>query len=151
MLYFEDIEIGEVTEFGQYEVTREEVIAFASKYDPQPFHLNDEAAAKTFFGKISASGWHTCAMTMRMMVEQMRATKMATQGSPGVDKIRWHKPVYPGDTLRVRSTVTGSKELPSKPHLGLRLNSYQVLNQDDVVVMTFEAAGIIEKRPAAAS
>lgn len=147
MKYFEDFVPGETTEFGAYDVTREEVVEFASKYDPQPFHLDDEAASRTFFGKLSASGWHTCAMTMRMMVEQMKVTGAASQGSPGVDKIRWHVPVYPGDTLRVRTTITGTKDLPSKPKLGLVLNNYVILNQDDVTVMTFEAAGIMQRRP----
>lgn len=149
MKYFEDFTLGEMTEYGAYTVTREEVLDFAGKYDPQPFHLDDEAAAQTFFGKVSASGWHTCAMTMRMMVDEMKDTKAASEGSPGVDKIRWKTPVYPGDTLRVRSTVVGVKDLPSKPHLGLVMNQHEVLNQGDVIVMTFEAAGIMKRRPKA--
>jgi acyl dehydratase len=83
MLYFEDIEIGAKDSFGSYQVTREEVLEFAQKYDPQPFHLSDEAAAQTHFGKISASGWHTCAMTMRMLVEHMSVIQRAGLGSPG--------------------------------------------------------------------
>ena len=81
MQYFEDLEVGGVSRFGSYEVTREEVIEFASKYDPQPFHLDDEAAAKTHFGRLSASGWHTCAMTMAMMVENLKANRQAGLGS----------------------------------------------------------------------
>jgi acyl dehydratase len=148
MKYFEDFAPGDTSEYGAYTVTREEVLEFAGKYDPQPFHLDDDAAAQTFFGKISASGWHTCAMTMRMMVDQMKVTQAASEGSPGVDKIRWHRPVYPGDTLRVRTKVDGKKDLPSKPHLGLVLNRYEVLNQESKIVMTFEAAGIFKRRPA---
>src|SRR5882757_3718272 len=94
MQYFEDIEVGTKSSFGRYEVTREEVIAFALKYDPQPFHLSDEAAAATHFGRLSASGWHTCAMTMTMVVENLKANRQAGLGSPGVDELRWLKPVY---------------------------------------------------------
>lgn len=148
MIFFEDVEIGERDEFGSYTVDRDEVIDFASKYDPQPFHLDDEAAAKTFFGKVSASGWHTCAMCMRMMVENMRARALQTTGSPGVDKIRWRRPVYPGDTLRVRSEILSKADLPSKPDMGIVNSSYEVINQDDVVVMTFEGAGLFQRRPA---
>ena len=100
MQYFEDIAVGGKASFGSYHVTREEVIDFASRYDPQPFHLSDEAAAQTHFGRISASGWHTCAMVMSMIVENLKNNKQAGLGSPGVDELRWLKPVYPGDTLR---------------------------------------------------
>ena len=107
MQFYEDIAIGHKQAFGRYEVTREEVIDFASKYDPQPFHLDDEAAAQTHFGRISASGWHTCAMTMSMLVENLTKHKQAGLGSPGVDQLRWKKPVYPGDTLRCESEEIG--------------------------------------------
>ena len=93
MQFYEDIAIGHKQAFGHYEVTREEVIDFASKYDPQPFHLDDEAAAQTHFGRISASGWHTCSMTMSMLVANLTKYKQAGLGSPGVDKLRWEKPV----------------------------------------------------------
>ena len=106
MLYFEDIEVGSTQKFGAYEVTREEVIDFAQKFDPQPFHLDDEAAAKTHFKRLSASGWHSCAMTMRMLVENMANQKQASLGSPGTDEIRWLRPVHPGDTLRIELTIT---------------------------------------------
>ena len=86
MQFYEDIAVGQKSAFGHYEVTREEVIDFARKYDPQPFHLDDEAAAKTHFGRISASGWHTCAMTMSMLVANLTANKQAGLGSPGVDE-----------------------------------------------------------------
>ncbi len=99
MLFYEDLIVGSSKTFGQYEVTREEVMRFAEAYDPQPFHLDDEAAAQTHFGRLSASGWHTCAMTMRMMVDDMKIHQQAGLGSPGVDNLRWVKPVYPGDTL----------------------------------------------------
>ena len=101
MIYFDDLDVGEETLFGHYDVTREEVLEFAQKYDPQPFHLSDEAAAKTHFGRLAASGWHTCAMTMAVIARHVVATEQAGLGSPGVDELRWLKPVYPGDRLTV--------------------------------------------------
>ena len=115
MLYFEDIEVGAKQSFGRYQVTREEVIEFASKYDPQPFHLSDEAAAETYFGKIAASGWHTGSMVMRMLVENMRDNEQAGLGSPGLDELRWLKPVFPGDTLRCQSEIVEKTPSRSRP------------------------------------
>src|SRR5690348_11874523 len=106
MFWFEDINVGDSQSFGAYEVTREEVIAFAEKYDPQPFHLSDEAAAKTPFGSLAASGWHSCAMTMSMVVREMQAhpdRQEAAIGALGIDELRWLKPVRPGDTLHVNA------------------------------------------------
>src|SRR6476661_11095397 len=105
MIYFEDLEIGKSAVFGTYDVTREEVIDFARKFDPQPFHLSDEEAAKTHFGRISASGWHTCAMTMAVIARHVVEGGQAGLGSPGIDELRWKRPVYPGDTLYVRSVI----------------------------------------------
>src|SRR5581483_12515766 len=96
MIYFEDLRIGEQTYFGSYEVTREEVLEFASKYDPQPFHLSDEEAARTHFGRIAASGWHTAAMVMSVIARRVVDQKQAGLGSPGIDELRWRRPVYPG-------------------------------------------------------
>ena len=146
MLYFEDIEIGVTRAYGHYQVTREEVIQFAEKYDPQPFHLDDEAAAKTHFGRISASGWHTCSMAMRMMVENMKANKQAGLGSPGVDQLRWKKPVYPGDTLRIESTVTEKRRSKSRREMGIFKSSLQVFNQDDEIVLEMISNGLISVR-----
>ena len=146
MLYFEDIEIGVTRAYGHYQVTREEVIQFAEKYDPQPFHLDDEAAAKTHFGRISASGWHTCSMAMRMMVENMKANKQAGLGSPGVDQLRWKKPVYPGDTLRIESTVTEKRRSKSRREMGIFKSTLQVFNQDDDIVLEMISNGLISVR-----
>lgn len=149
MLYFEDIHPGTKSAFGRYEVTREEVIDFATKYDPQPFHLDDEAAAKTFFGKVAASGWHTCAMMMRMMADNMKDNEQAGLGSPGVDELRWLKPVYPGDVLRCESEVLDKTPSKSRPDLGSYRARATVLNQDDVAVLEFISIGLIRKRPEA--
>jgi acyl dehydratase len=146
MLYFEDVVVGSKSSFGHYEVTREEVIEFASKYDPQPFHLDDEAAAQTYFGRLSASGWHTCAMTMRMLVENMKVNRQAGLGSPGVDEIRWLKPVYPGDTLRVEGEILSKRQSQSKPEMGSFQGRNTVFNQHDEAVMTMVSTGLIRVR-----
>ena len=146
MLYFDDIEVGFKRSFGSYEVTREEVLEFAQKYDPQPFHLSDEAAAQTHFGRLAASGWHTCAMTMAMLVENMKAHRTASLGSPGIDELRWVRPVYPGDTLRCESEVIAKRRSASRPGMGLFKSRLTIFNQDDAVVMTFVSNGMIETR-----
>jgi acyl dehydratase len=146
MLYFEDIIVGSKSSFGQYHVTMEEVLEFAGKYDPQAFHLDNEAAAETHFGRISASGWHTCAMTMRMLVDNMKVNKQAGLGSPGVDEIRWLKPVYPGDTLRVEGEILSKRQSLSKPAMGSFQGRNTVYNQDGVAVMTMVSTGLIRVR-----
>ena len=132
MLYWEDMEVGTDSLLGHYDVTREEVLEFARKYDPQPFHLSDEAAAKTHFGKIAASGWHTAAMTMRVIVNALTREPQAGLGSPGVDELRWLKPVYPGDRLTVHGSIVDKTPSRSKPELGTIRTQTTVTNQDDV-------------------
>jgi acyl dehydratase len=147
MLYFEDLVIGTKSSFGQYDVTREEVLEFALKYDPQPFHLSDDEAAKTHFGRIAASGWHTAAMMMRMLVENMSAVQQAGLGSPGLDELRWLKPVYPGDRLRVETAVIDKTPSRSKPGLGSFRSRATVFNQNDEPVMTVFSIGLIRRCP----
>jgi acyl dehydratase len=147
MQYFEDIEVGSTARFGAYPVTREEVIAFAEKYDPQPFHLSDEAAAATHFGRLSASGWHTCAMVMSMTVANLKKNRQAGLGSPGIDELKWVKPVYPGDTLRCETEVLEKRRSASRPEMGIFKSRMTVFNQDDVVVMTFTSNGLVATRP----
>ena len=149
MQYFEDIAVGTKASFGSYRVTREEVMEFAARYDPQPFHLSDEAAAQTHFGRISASGWHPCAMVMSMIVENLKNNRQAGLGSPGVDELRWLKPVYPGDTLRCETEVIEKRQSQSRPELGIFKSRMTVYNQDDVPVMSMVSNGLIATRPAA--
>ena len=151
MRYFEDLEIGAETYFGSYAVTREEVLEFARKYDPQPFHLSDEAAARTHFGRLAASGWHTCAMTMAVIARHVVEEEQAGLGSPGVDELRWLKPVYPGDTLHVRGKIIETRPSQSKPHLGSFRTETTVTNQDDVPVMRFVSIVMMLRRPEAAA
>ena len=147
MRYFEDLEVGAETYFGSYEVTREEVLEFARKYDPQPFHLSDEAAAKTHFGRIAASGWHTCAMTMAVIARYVVEDEQAGLGSPGVDELRWLKPVYPGDTLHVSGKIVETRPSQRRPELGSFRTLTTVTNQDDVPVMTFTSIVLMGRRP----
>jgi acyl dehydratase len=146
MLYYEDIEVGAVQRFGNKAVTREEVIAFATEFDPQPFHLDDAAAARTHFGRLSASGWHTGAMAMRMMVENMKEHEQAGLGSPGIEDLRWLRPVYPGDTLRCETEVLEKRRSQSRPDMGLFKSQLSVFNQKDEPVMTMRSTGLIRVR-----
>lgn len=148
MIFFEDLEVGSETYYGSYEVTRAEVLEFARKYDPQPFHLSDEAAAKTYFGRLSASGWHTCAMTMAVIVRYMTDHPIAGLGSPGIDDLRWLKPVYPGDTLHVRGKIVGKTPSRSKPDLGTYRTETTVTNQHGEAVARLTSIVLIQRRPA---
>jgi acyl dehydratase len=148
MRYFEDLEVGAETDFGSYGVTREEVLEFARKYDPQPFHLSDEEAAKTHFGRIAASGWHTCAMTMAVIARYVVKHEQAGLGSPGVDELRWLKPVYPGDTLHVRGTIVEKRASQRRPEMGSFRTETTVTNQDGVPVMRFTSIVLIRRRDA---
>lgn len=150
MKYLEDLSVGMKASFGAYEVTREEVLEFARKYDPQPFHLSDEAAARTHFGRLAASGWHTAAMTMAMLVEHLGVDPQAGLGSPGVDELRWLKPVYPGDTLSVVTEIVEVTPSRSKPELGSFKSNVTVSNQDNVAVMRFTSIVLMLRRPVSA-
>lgn len=147
MKYLEDLAVGQKASFGRYEVTREEVIEFARKYDAQPFHLSDEAAARTHFGRLAASGWHSCAMTMAMLVENMGPDPQAGLGAPGVDELRWLKPVYPGDRLRVETEIVAVTPSRSKPDIGSFRSNVTVFNQDDAAVLRFTSIVLIRRRP----
>ncbi len=146
MQFYEDLVVGSSDRFGAYPVTREEVIAFASKYDPQPFHLDDAAAAQTHFGRLSASGWHTCAMVMAMLVERHRKHDHQGLGSPGVDDLRWLHPVYPGDTLSVEVELLEKRRSATKPDRGIFRSATRVFNQHGVVVMSMTSRAMVRTR-----
>ncbi|NVJ97196.1 MAG: MaoC family dehydratase [Alphaproteobacteria bacterium] len=145
-IFYEDIDVGQTDAFGAYAVTKEEVIDFASKYDPQPFHLDEEFAKHSVFGALCASGWHTSAMMMRMMVDHMMEQGFAGLGSPGIDGIDWKKPVFPGDTLTIESEVTAKRESQSRPNIGLVKSTYHVKNQHGDVVMIMRGNVMVAKR-----
>ena len=152
MPWLEDFAVGDRSAFGRYEVTHDEVIAFAGAYDPQPFHLDDAAAAKTHFKRIAASGWHTCAMTMAMVVKQQQAVDAGEVGdggglgAVGIDSLRWLRPVYPGDVLRCETEVLAVTPSRSQPHMGSVKSRMTVLNQDDQPVMTHEPIALYRRR-----
>ncbi len=127
-------------------MTREAVVAFAAEFDPQPFHLDDAAAEASLFGRLCASGWHTCAMTMRMICDD-HLLDAASLGSPGIDSLRWTRPVYPGDTLSVRLEVLEARPMTSRPDVGLVRQRWEVLNQAREVVLTMEGWGMFRRRP----
>jgi len=133
--YFEDYYVGLVDEFGEVTVTADEIVEFARRYDPQSMHTDAVTAALGPFGGLIASGWHTASMIMRLFVEHY-LSKVATLPSPGVDELRWVRPVRPGDRLRVRVTVTEARRSRTKPDRGIVRSLVEVLNQNDEVVMT---------------
>ena len=145
LLYWEDFPAGTVREFGQMPVTREAVLAFAQQFDPQPFHLDDKAAEASIFGKLAASGWHTCSMAMRMLCDDYLLVS-SSMGSPGIDNLRWLKPVYPGDTLSVRLTVLTARPMASRATAGLVQFGWEVLNQHGTVVLTMQGWNMFGRR-----
>lgn len=145
-LYWEDFVIGHESQYGSKTVTTEEIIEFASKFDPQRFHMNEEQAQKTIFKGIIASGWHTCSMMMKMMCDEY-IVRSSSIGSPGLENITWHKPVRPGDTLRVKSKILDKRTMDSKPTIGLVQNLWECLNQNDQVVASMTGWTMFLKRP----
>lgn len=147
--YLEEHRVGEVSEFGHYQVTEAEVLEFGRDFDDQPFHTDPEAAKHTIYGGLIASGWHTCAMMMRMICDHRLADSAgsATMGSPGFDDLKWLQPVRPGDVLSVRSEVIAVEPSRSKPDRGhIRLHN-RILRQDGTVVAEMKNLAIVRRRP----
>ncbi len=143
--YFEDYIPGAVHEFGDIKVEEAEIISFAKRFDPQIFHTDPAAAKRTIYGGLIASGWHSASLMMRMFVDHY-LSHVASLGSPGVDELRWLKPVRPGDTLSLRITVTQTKRSRSKPDRGIVYSYVEALNQKGEVVMTMKALNFISCR-----
>jgi acyl dehydratase len=146
--YFEDYAPGVTHQFGSIAVEEDEVIRFARRYDPQPFHTDPEAARSSIYGGLIASGWHTAGLMMRLAVEHY-FSDVSSLGSPAVDELRWPRPVRPGDTLSVRATVLAARRSQSKPDRGIVHTFIEVLNQRGDVVMSAKAVNLIKTRPAA--
>ncbi|MBV8634052.1 MAG: MaoC family dehydratase [Burkholderiaceae bacterium] len=144
--YFEDFEVGKTYPVGTCGVNEEEIIDFATQFDPQPFHVDKEAASKSIFGGIIASGWHTCSMIMRVMVDGFLKDS-SSMGSPGVDEIRWIKPVRGGDTLTVTTTVLDVKPSGSRPDRGVVWTEWRATNQHGELVATVKGMGMFGRRP----
>ena len=131
---FEDFVPGEVTTFGAYTVSKEEVIDFARQFDPQPFHLDEEAGRAALLGGLAASGWHTCSILMRMMFDHFMDGSSSI-GSPGIDEVKWIRPVFPGDVLSFRRTILDARPSASKPDRGVVRFRFELMNQKGEVVM----------------
>jgi acyl dehydratase len=139
--FFEDYLVGSVHEFGSIAVEQDEVIAFAKRFDPQVFHTDPESAKNTIFNGLIASGWHTAGLMMRLFADHF-LPKVASLGSPGVDELRWNKPVRPGDELLVRVTVLETRRSRTKPDRGIVHSFIEVMNQNRDVVMSMKAVNI---------
>lgn len=147
MRYFEDFTPGDVIELGSRSVSRDEIVAFARQFDPQPFHTDEEAAKRSIYGGLLASGWHTAALSMRILYDGL-LHDLASMGSPGVDELRWLKPVRPGDTLSARMTVLETAPSRSKPDRGVVRSLSEIRNQHGEVVMTLRGLSLLGRRPA---
>lgn len=145
LLHFEDFHAGQVIELGSHTFTEDEILAFARQFDPQPFHVDHQAAAASHFGGLVASGWHTCSALMRVLVDQL-LLRSASHGSPGVDEIRWLKPVRPGDTLAMRMRIVEATASRSKPDRGVLKSEYEAVNQHGETVMTMKTLGMFGRR-----
>ena len=146
MRFFEDFTVGEVYELGSRTVTREEILDFARQYDPQPFHVDEERAKESIYGGLIASGWHTASMTMRLVADGI-LLDAAGMGSPGLDELRWLKPVRPDDTLTARMEIASVRASESKPDRGIVNSVVQVANQKGETVLTWKAIGMYRRRP----
>lgn len=144
--YFEDFFPGQIIDLGEQQVTEEEIVAFAAKFDPQPFHVDPAAAANSIYGGVIASGWHTCAMMMRLVVEGLMAAS-SSMGSPGLDSVRWLAPVRGGDVLKVRYETVKTKPSESKADRGVVWSRWVARNQDGADVCTIEGMGMFRRRP----
>ncbi|MEK0432258.1 MAG: Bifunctional protein PaaZ [Pseudomonadota bacterium] len=145
-IYWEDLQVGQVRQLGQIKPTREDIIAFAKQFDPQPFHLDDEAAKASVFGALCASGWHTCALAMRLMVTEFLC-HTSSMGSPGLENIKWLKPVFPDDELRLQTTVLETKPMGKRPDIGMTRNLWEMFNQHGDKVLHMEGWGMFRRRP----
>jgi acyl dehydratase len=145
LIHFEDIVVGATVPFGRKVDSKHEIIAFAQAFDPQPFHLDEEAAKGSLIGRLCASGWHSCAMLMRMLADEV-LNQAASLGAPGLGEVKWTMPVFPGDVLTARYTCTAKRVLGSRPEVGLCQMLFEMLNQDGDIVMTWNSNQFLKLR-----
>jgi acyl dehydratase len=143
--YWEDLEPGSVRELGSITPSAEDIKEFAEQFDPQPFHIDEAAGRRSIFGNLCASGWHTCALAMKLTVENF-LNESSSMGSPGLESLRWLKPVYPGDTLRLQHTIIESRPLRTRTDIGLVRSSWDLFNQNDEKVLRMEGYGMFRRR-----
>lgn len=147
LLHWEDFIVGQILEYGPHTVTKEEIIEFATQFDPQPMHLSEEAGKATMLGGLSASGWQTCSLWMKMFCKDV-ALKSTSLGSPGMDEMIWRRPVMAGDTLRGRSEVLSTRVSKSRPWMGFCDMVHETLNQRGDVVMIMRSTQMLRRRNA---
>jgi acyl dehydratase len=143
--YWEDLQPGSVRELGSVTPSAEEIKEFAEQFDPQPFHVDELAGRRSIFGNLCASGWHTCALAMRLTVENF-LNEAASMGSPGLENLRWLKPVYPGDTLTLKHTITESRPLRKRADTGIVRAMWEMFNQNGEKVLQMEGYGMFRRR-----
>jgi acyl dehydratase len=143
--FWEDLEPGSVRELGSITPSALDMKEFAEQFDPQPFHLDEAAGRASIFGNLCASGWHTCALAMRLTVDNF-LNESSSMGSPGLESLRWLKPVYPGDTLHLRHTILESRPLRKRTDIGLVRSSWDLFNQNDEQVLHMEGYGMFRRR-----
>jgi acyl dehydratase len=144
-LHWEDFKVGDVAVYGPRRVTREEIVAFAAEFDPQPAHLDEASAAATLFGGLAGSGWHSCALMMRMMADGF-VLDAASMGAPGVEEVRWLRPLRPGTPVRLRTTVLDTRSSKSRPEMGLTRIRYDLLDEADAVITTMVSTMMMGRR-----
>ncbi|WP_417672233.1 MaoC family dehydratase [Roseibium sp.] len=147
--YYEDLVPGLTFDLGNHTVSREEIIEFASEFDPQPFHLDDEAGKASILGGLACSGWHTASITMRLLALGV-LNDSSCQGSPGIEVLKWRKPVFAGDTLSAQMEVISARVLRSRPHLGMVTMRLETRNQNGTLVMTYDNPTLFARREHAA-
>jgi acyl dehydratase len=148
-IHWEDLTPGAVETVGPRLVTREEIIAFAAEFDPQPMHLDEEAARSTLLGGLAASGWHSCAILMRLFCDGFLRDS-SSMGSGGIDEVRWLRPLRPGDTVTLRRTIVATRASTSRPNMGTATFAFELLNQAGEAVMTLRCTVMFGRRPAQA-
>jgi acyl dehydratase len=144
-LYWEDFQPGAVAIYGPRLVTREEIVSFAAEFDPQPMHLDEAAASATMLGGLGASGWHTCCLLMRIIADGF-ILDSSSMGGPGVDEVRWLKPLRPGTSIRVRATVLDTRASGSRPEMGLVKFLFEVIDEADVTLTTLSTTLMFGRR-----
>jgi acyl dehydratase len=143
--HWEDFKSGAVTVYGPRLVTREEIVAFASEFDPQPMHLDEAAASATILGGLGASGWHSCSLLMRMICDGF-ILDSTSMGSPGIEEVRWLKPLRPGTNIRVRTTVLDTRASGSRPEMGLAKFMMEVIDEADAVITALTTTLMFRRR-----
>jgi acyl dehydratase len=144
-LHWEDFEPGQVTDCGSRVVTREEIVAFAAEYDPQPMHLDEQAARATLLGGLVASGWHSCCILMRMLTDNL-LVNASFMGAPGVEEVRWLAPVRPGERIKARATVLETRASRSRPDMGFVKFRFELIGPSDQPVMSLIVSPMFGRR-----